>query len=202
MRILKILSIFVFASLLSTESNAFNIYRVDNVVVGKTYNELLDRWLENDFSIWVGVSERGNEVLLFKGEAGFGDATVTARYTADLQGHLEEAVSKAIKWSAIARDNKADTSRGLGCFGGASDDICRKRGNAYDENQLGMSFFANNGGKQTDLILDLIDRDNQFIKTDIYLNTEKMKQLLEVVRHIPGRFKKARETAKKQDLFK
>ena len=202
MKMLKGLSVFLIVSFLSTESYAFNIYRVDNPIVGRTYNELLDRWLENDFSIWVGVSERGNKILLFEGETGLGEATVSARYTADLQRHLEEAVSKAIKWSAIARENNADTSRGLNCFGGASDDICRKRGNAYEENQLGMSFFANNGGKQTDLILDLIDRDNQFIKTDIYLNLEKMKLLLEVIKHIPDRFKTAQETAKKQDLFK
>lgn len=188
-------------ALSASPSHAFNIYQVGNVIEARSYNDLLNRWLPQDFSIWIGTSE-GTDYIFFKAETGLKPAMVTEEYGPATQTKLKEIVSKAIRWAGIAEKNKADTTKGLGCFGMKSNERCKKDGNAFDRNQMGVSFFAANGGKQTDLILDIKDRENQFYAAQLYLNLEKIKELQRVIEQIPDRFAKARDTDNKQNLFK
>lgn len=67
---------------------------------------------------------------------------------------------------------------------------------------MSLKFFSANSGSQTDLIVDIVDRDNQFYKASIYIETSEMKKLLSAAKGIEAVFVKARETAKNQDLFK
>lgn len=180
---------------------AFNIYRVGEVVVGREYNEVWKRWLNKKFTIWVGVDEDKKEYIFFKADTGLGDATVSMDYTAESKDKLENAILKAIEWSEVARKNNADATKSLGCFGYDAYSRC-ERGGEPTTNQMVLSFFAANGGKQTDLIVRLVDRDNQFVKASIYIEPLEVKKLLQAVRGIDSTFKKARDTANKQDLFK
>ncbi len=184
------------------KAQAFNIYRVGDEIAGQEYNDILKRWLDKKFSIWVGVSDNNTEYILFKGETGLGDATVMAQNGKPIRDKLKNAVKKAIEWSDVARKNKADTSKSLGCFGSNPYDSCAENGSAVEENQMGLLFFAANGGKQTNLIISLIDRDNQFIKTNIYIDVKNITKMLNVVDSIENGFKKARKTANDQKLFK
>jgi len=67
-----------------------------------------------------------------------------------------------------SQEKKADTSKGLGCFGVDKYGLCEKSSSASDEGQMSLQFFSANSGSQTDLIVDIIDRENQFYKANIY----------------------------------
>jgi len=194
--------IFMLTFLASQNVYAFNIYRVGEEITGQEYNDVWKRWFDKKFSIWVGVSEDNTEYIFFKGETGLGDATVMVQRSKTIRNKLRKAVVKAIEWSDVARKNEADATKSLGCFGRDKYDICEKNGTAFDENQMGLKFFAANSGKQTNLIISLVDRDNQFIKTSICIDLQEMKKMLNVVDQIESALEKARKTAKDQKLFK
>ncbi len=67
---------------------------------------------------------------------------------------------------------------------------------------MGLRFFAANWGAQTNLIINIVDRNNQFIKTEIYFDPPAMRKLLNNIGYIDGTLKKARDTASKQELFR
>ncbi|WP_404419021.1 hypothetical protein [Marinospirillum sp.] len=187
---------------ISSAAKAFNIYRVGDVVKGREHNEMLNRWIERDFSIWVGVDERNSEYIFFKVNTALSTATVMVENTKSIKEKFTDAVSKAIDWSEVAKKSKADTTKGLGCFGVDRYGHCEKNSSAFDEGQMGLKFFSANSGNQTDLIVDIVDRNNQFYKATIYIETVEMKKLLSAAKGIEAAFLKARETANNQDLFK
>ena len=163
----------------------------------------MKRWTKRGFSIWVGISESKTPYIFFKGDTGIKIATVSVIDSVEVRDKLFSAVSKAISWSEIAKSNNADTSKTLGCFGHDPYDICEgSDGGAFDTNQMSLSFFSANSGKQTDLIIKIIDRNNQFYKESIYLDQDAMKKLLTVIENVDDAMVKARETSNKQDLFK
>lgn len=84
---------------ISSTAQAFNIYRVGDVVHGREHNEMLNRRIERDFSIWVGVDERNNEYIFFKGDTGLSTAAVMVDNTKSIREKFTSAVSKAIEWS-------------------------------------------------------------------------------------------------------
>ena len=196
-----IVCISLMAVLVSPVANAFNIYRVGEIVEGRSYNDLMKRWSKRGFSIWVGISESKTPYIFFKGDTGINTASVSVIDSVEVRDKLFSDVAKAISWSEIAKSNNADTSKRLSCFGSDPYDLCRD-GGAFDTNQMSLSFFSANGGKQTDLIIKIIDRDNQFYKESIYLDQKAMNKLLSVIERIDDAMAKARETLNKQDLFK
>lgn len=129
------------------------------------------------FGIWVGVDERNTEYIIFQCETNLGKAKVLVYNSKKTIEKLKNAILKAIEWSDVAKKNSADGTKSLGCFGQDKWDLCEKEGTTFDKNQMGLRFFATNKGKQTNLIISLVDRDNQFIKTSIYLDLQKNEQL-------------------------
>lgn len=194
--------ILIFAFLVSQNVYAFNIYQVGEEITGQEYNDMWKRWFDKKFSIWVGISEDNTEHIFFKGETGLGDATVMVQHSKTIREKLRKAIVKAIEWSDVAQKNKADTEKSLGCFGQDEYGICEKGGTAFEENQMGLKFFAANSGQQTNLIISLVDSDNQFIETSIYIELQEMKKMLNAVNQIENTLKKAHETTKDQKLFK
>jgi hypothetical protein len=182
-------------------SSAFNIYRVGSPVIGQEHNDVWKKWFPRTLTMWVGIDGK-TEYLLFQVDTGLGDATVRIKYSKAVQEKLRTAVKKAIEWSEVAKKNEVDTTKPLGCWGDDLHKICEKDGNAFDENQVGMSFFAANEGKQTNLVVDIVDLNNQFIKATLYIDTPQMILLLTNIEGIDEALKKARDTAKKKDLFK
>lgn len=189
------------AMLVCSPTWAFNTYRVGAPIIGQEHNDVLNRWVNREFSVWVGA-EGKSEYLVFQATTSLKPATVLVDFKPATREKLRKAVSKAIEWSEVARKNHADATKGLDCFGDDRNGLCAKDGQAYQENQLGMSFFAANGGQQTNLILNVIDRENQFTKAQIYLALPQMTQLLQVIDSIDASMRSARETAKKDALFK
>lgn len=184
-------------------SSAFgaNSYIVGEPVEGKVYNKLLKRWSTKQFVLMAIIDQKTKAKILMAGaDTGVGPARVLVAYTPEVKKGLEIGVSKAIKWSKVAKKNKADADKGIGCYGEPTKS-CRSAGAAHRENQLGLRFFSSNAGKQTDLILSVIDTSNQFIKAELYLDPSAMKTLLQNVKMIDQTFAKAQIQAKKHDLF-
>jgi len=202
LRILYGFVVFVIVFIFSPNADAFNIYRAGDVIVGQEYNDVLKSWFDREFSIWAGKSENGTEYLVFKGDTGLGDATVWVLDSPYLRKKLKKALEKAIEWSDIARESQADTSKNLGCFGSGKFGICEVNRSSLKKNQMGLSFFATNGGKQTNLIITMIDTDNQFTKATIYFDLLQMRNLLKAFKGIETAFEKARKTERDQELFK
>ena len=184
----------LFAVVFATHVQAFNIYRVGDKIHGKEYNDASKKWLDRSFSVWVGIDEDNTELIYFMGDSSAsGVATVLVKNSQDVRAKLETAVSKAIEWSEIARQNQTDGIKNLGCFGDCSAD---------EGNRMGLSFFAANSGKQTDLVIKMIDVENQSITAYMCVELSEMVKLLGVVRGINEAMEKAKGTASKQDLFK
>jgi hypothetical protein len=187
--------------LYSGPTHAFNTYRVGVPIVGQEHVEILKRWVDREFSLWVGA-EGKEQYLLFKADTGLGAATVLLTYTPEMRDRLRKAVAKAIEWSQVAVSNHADATKALGCFTPQTSALalCADNG-AFDKDQMSLSFFAANGGQQTNLIITIIDRDNQFFRAEIYLNAPQIKALLQVVDGIEPALQHAKETAAKANLF-
>lgn len=182
-------------------SQAASLYPVGTPIEGREYYNMYKRWYEREFSIWMGVTNNKKVLLVFKGETGVGMATVVERDAMRSSNKLLNAVSKAIEWAEIARDNYADTSRGLGCFGADPVGTCERSSKATEAGQMSLRFFAANEGRQTDLIIHIIDRQGAIKEAKIYIDYEGMKKLRDVIFQIRDVYKKAKENAEKQDLF-
>lgn len=201
-RVFILLLIVFFTFFVSQNVYAFNVYQVGEEITGQEYNDIWKRWFDKNFSIWVGVSENNTEYIFFKGETGLGDATVMVQHSKTIREKLRKAIIKAIEWANVAQKNKVDTEKSLGCFGLDEYGICEKNGTAFEENQMGLKFFAVNSGQQTNLIISLVDRDNQFIETSIYIELQEIKKMLNAVNQIENTLKRAYKTTKNQKLFK
>jgi len=197
---------------------AANFYKVATEISGSSYNEVWKNWVKRDVSIHVGqlnpdnlyidanklISENNGQrfYVLFEAETGLGSARVYLEYTSWVRKRLEGAIKKSIKWAEIAKDNKADVSKPLRCFGDDKYDQCANDGRAREKNQMGFSFFATNGGKQTSLIITIIDFDNSFRSETIYLDLLGMKQLMTTILKIPDKFKYVQKQYENRALFK
>lgn len=181
------------AVVFATNVQAFTIYRVGSEIRGQEYNDASKEWLDRRFSVWVGIDEEKTELIYFMGDSSAsGVATVRVKNSKDLRAELETAVSRAIEWSKIARMNKADANKVLGCFGDCS---------AEAENRMGLRFLAANSGKQTDLVIKMVDMDNQSITAYMHLELSEMVKLLKVIKGISEAMEKAGDASSKQDLF-
>ena len=184
----------LFAVVFAANVQAFDIYRVGDEIRGKEYNDASKKWLDRSFSVWVGIDKDHTELVYFIGDSSAsGVASVMVRNSKDVQAKLETAVSKAMEWSEIARKNKADGSKSLGCFGDCSADA---------GNRMGWTFFAANSGKQTDLVIKMVDVHNESITAFMCVELSEMVKLLQVVRGIDEAMERARDAASKQDLFR
>lgn len=184
----------LFAVVFTTNVQAFDIYRVGDEIRGKEYNDASKKWLDRSFSVWVGIDEDKKELVYFIGDSSVsGVATVIVNNSKDLQAKLEAAVSQAIEWSEIARKNKADGSKTLGCFGDCA---------ANAENRMGWTFFAANSGKQTDLVIKMVDVHKESITAFMCVDLSEMVKLLQVVRGIDESMERVRDAVSKQELFR
>ena len=199
-----ILALCVFSSV---NTSAGMIYRSGEAIRGEEYNDILKQWIERKFSIWVGVSlnkVRGDkyiERIYFKADTGLGDATVDYIKPLEIQSKLVNAVKKGIKWSKVAKENKADTSKALACFGYDVSCFCGKSGDAQRTGETGMKFFSAREGRQTNIIISLIDQSNEFINTTIYISPQEMEKPLEAANSIDKTIEMAKQKLDKEELF-
>ncbi len=187
--LMRVLCFFLFANLAYGAQSG-------PVVHGRSYVEILKTWADRTVTV-----ETGNKGQIYiYADTGLGQAVASTSDTKNTRERLEKAVSKAIEWAKVAQENKADTEKQLGCFD--YEGSCGDR-TAEGTGMFSFSFFAANGGKQTDLILNLVDYENEYKKAVIYIPAAQMGNLLAAIKAIEDTKKKDNANKKKsQSLFK
>lgn len=186
---------------ITTDAHASTFLQVGDTISGVEYVDILKTTVKREFSIYV-VADWGME-LQFKGDTSLGRATIFIPYAEETQKELEDAVSKAIEWSGVAKKNSADVRKRLGCFGvGDQGPYCINEGRAIFKNQMGLEFISSNNGKFIRLHISIIDFENQFIKANILIDETGMRKLLANIKKIDATVKKALEASEKEELFK
>jgi len=179
-------------------------YTVGEKIIGYEYNEILKHLIKKKFSIGVDVDENHKEFIYFEGETGLGYATVEVPYSKKIKRRLKKVINKFFEWSEIARKNKVNVEKGLGCFGSnKSYRACQKLGYAVSKNQMGLRFFSDKNGKLIGVIITLIDKYNEYKKACILItDPSEMKKLLNNLDKIDSVLKKAHEEIRNKKLFK
>ena len=183
-------------------AQAFTTYKVQEDIPARFFNDLLQNWQSANLTVWVGLN--GDvATLIFEGEVSYKPATVHIKYDKIVQRRLEAIVNQSIEWASVAKSNKADTNQGLGCFGSDAYGLCNENSRTYDENQIAFRFFSRNAGAQTDLIVDITDRGNEYITGQLYLDVATVLRLKKTLTKVPEKLSFARaEKDKSSDLFK
>jgi len=181
----------------SSLTYAWSISTVGKVVIAEEYNDALRIW--TDRRLGLQVSNRND--IFFIADTVLGKATTHFKYSNELKKRLEVSVLKAIKWSKIAKKNKADVRKVISCFGKYTKS-CMHHGSRYrDLNHLIFEFVSQEGGKQTNLVITIIDRFKEYKKTILYLGPSEMNQLLGNIRKIEKGIEQANLMEEKGDLF-
>lgn len=183
----KILSAIVLMFAMATPALAGNTAQTASTAEGKHYNDVFKNWQRQSFTIY--CDDDGG--LYVKAETGLGQAR---GYVAKRDvSRFIEAVKKAREWVDVAKANKADTTKLVGDFRYASD---------IDQAGVRLVFFSASAGAQTDLIMEVIDFDNEFYKTELYIEPDQIDKFLAMLAEYDGLVAQAKKKSSDADLFK
>jgi len=145
---------------------------VEGNATGKYYNDVWNRWSKVPMAVY--VDDAGSAYIMgtdggIMKARGFLAPSDTKKVAALLR--------KSQEWVKTARAKKLEVTKKLGTF---------MRGSDFQRNGVALKFFAANEGKQTDVILSLVDFDNQFYKLDLYLDPGQVKQLIGLLDRVPA----------------
>ena len=183
---MKKLSLYIFLGLLlvgfSTSAYSYNLYKVGSIT-GRVWNDYGDYFIDKDIEISVGSN--GTEATVrFNYEMGIGEIDIDYEFI--IKGNeiviennpsfnkLLAIIKKAIKWTKIAKENEADTTKSLG------KDFCGRSDGWYNT-YCYASFFSHNGGKQTDLIINISGGEYGAKKEKYYIDDINQKHLLKLL---------------------
>ena len=184
-------------------------YELGTKVMGKSHNDILKRWVSRDVRVFLVLGD-DSELKFFYlvVETGLGNAKAIIGTDIDSlpQEQFAWVLKKALAWSKLAKKHKAEVDKTLGCFGywvtyGKATKSCMERGVAEKKGEIGLQFFSTEGGKQTNVILSIVDSDNQFLRTELYLEPKGVLQLLKNLRNVDEQFAKAVKDRKIDYLF-
>ena len=159
-----------FTLLLSINVQAWNLEKVGSIKA-KTWNELFEGFTSNEIFISAGSNgEYSNVRLNF--DMGIGRFSLTYVFdgtdSAQVKGlnNLRDYLDKSIKWTEIAKKNSAETQKQIGSNCGTSEVSCS------------ATFFSNNDAKQTDLILEIKERETfTFNEGSFYIEADEVVML-------------------------
>lgn len=159
-----------FTLLLSINVQAWNLEKVGSIKA-KTWNELFEGFTSNEIFISAGSNgEYSNVRLNF--DMGIGRFSLTYVFdgtdSAQVKGlnNLRDYLDKSIKWTEIAKKNSAETQKEIGSNCGTSAVSCS------------ATFFSNNDAKQTDLILEIKERETfTFNEGSFYIEADEVVML-------------------------
>lgn len=196
-----VLGLTILSGIMTTPAFSMNLYRVGDEIAGESYNELMQKWLSRNLTVRVGIDERGQEYMVFIGETGYGEAAVYVPYNDDEVEPLKRMLTQSKDWVSVAKHNRADTDKALGCFPEETFLPCQMSGVPGAENQMGVRFFATHDGQLSRLILDLADQNNRYKRAAIYFDQQGIDKLIKAAQQLGPALARAKETARKQHLF-
>jgi len=113
--------------------------------------------------------------------------------TEDERVQLVSLLKKGLEWGEKANKEKVEITKELGAF---------TRKSNHHQNGISLTFFSANEGKQTDVIVKIIDFNDMYKKIDLYCNPEQVKQLIALLEKAPETCKKLKANESKSDMFK
>ena len=178
-----------------------NRYKAAETINGTAYRTALKEWINIDFIVYVGIDNEGDEYIFFHLSKPIFPVTVNQPYDLDKVKNLKIAIQKAIKWVDVAKKNKADTVKVLGCFGNGADEECKLSGEALKRSQLALKFHSWDNGKVAKLSLSFVDETTNFKTEEINLDIPNMKLFISALNEIEKSMEKARSAKKNEILF-
>jgi len=199
--ILKIIITLLIFTTSVTAGTVSNPYKAGETINGTAYRTALKKWINIDFIIYVGIDNEGIEYIFFHLSKPIFPVTVNQTYNLDKVKKLKIAIEKAIKWVDVAKKNKADTVKALGCFGDGADEECINTGEALKQSQLALKFHSWDNGNIAELSLSFVDEVTDFKTEEINLDIPNMKLFISALSDIEKAMEKARSAKKNENLF-
>lgn len=199
----KILLAFAISFTLMAFNEAQAYPQVGETVVGDEYVKAIDQVVKRNFRIFVSA-DKGRERIIFSGDNSIGSAYTLIEYNENNVRVLDEVISKALEWAKVAKENKAEAQKPLGCFGMSGLLPVDCDGYAHGANGLAFRFVSGFQGEVIFLSITMVDIGNKYKEATINVNDEpEIRKLLGNIRMIDATMKKERESGKKQnELFK
>ena len=172
--------------LVSVSANA-GTREVQGTATGRYYNDVWQSWSEEPISVY--IDHKGNTYI--KG----GEGLIFARgflYARERTKFIE-LLKKGLKWAETAKKEKVEITKELGSF---------MKSGSFDQYGIRLTFFAANKGRQTDIILYMVDFDNMFNKITLYLNPVQVKSLIKLLEKVPQTLKELKEYERESKMFK
>ena len=157
-------------------------------MTGRSYNDVWENW-DNE-PLYVYVDDVGRTYI-----AGGGIFTAKAYFTDEERLEIIRLLEKGLEWSAKAREKQVELTKLLGSIKFLIDDF------SDHYNGIDSVFFAANKANQTDIIITIYDFDNMFYETELYLENERVKQLISILNKVPLTIEKLLEEQKIADEF-
>jgi len=174
--------------LIILNAQGFSATKMVGQVGGRSYNDILDQWLEEP--LYVYVDSKGKTYI-----AG-GDVFLAKAYFSDSERlEIIKLLQKGLAWSKQAREKQVELTKALGSVKFLIDELT----NHY--NGIDLIFFAANKAKQTDVIIKIHDFDNMFYETELYLDNDMVKELIVLLKKVPATIEKLKEEEKISEDF-
>ena len=160
---------------------------VSGQTTGLYHNAVMESWSTEPIAIY--VDHAGNTYI--QG----GESIIFARGFLYPNERIKviELLEKALQWAKTARKEQVEVSKPLGSF---------MKGKSYGEHGVKLTFFSSNKGRQTDVILHMVDFDNMFNQITLYLNTMAVLELLDLLKKVPATLEELKVNEAKAELFK
>jgi hypothetical protein len=146
---------------------------VDGSTTGKYHNDVWNSWSE--VPVIVYVDDTGNAYISGRTDGGI----IKARgfLTVSDVNKVASLLRKSQEWVRTAKAEGLEVTKELGSFMQESE---------FREYGVALRFFSANAGKQTDVIITLVDFENQFFTMELYLEPNQVAGLIRLLEKVPA----------------
>lgn len=159
--------------------------QIEGQTEGRRYLDALDIWKNEPVSAYVDVEL--NLYLVAGGPLshprGFLRSAQIPR--------LVRALEQGLEWSKKAKAEKLEASKKLVELWSHAGSI--------DQTGVELTFFSANQGSQTDIVLHVIDFENRYVQSELYLNPSQVEKLIAILNRAVPTWKELQENTEKAE---
>lgn len=144
---------------------------VEGKAIGRFYNEIFSTWSDQSVTVHVDVNRN------FYLSAGDGILKCTTFFRPHQLKEVHAELRKILTYCDKARLAQLETTRDVAVV---------KNETKTSETGVRMTFHAANKGKQTDLVLLVIDFENDFNQIKLHIDRQQILQLIKMLERVPA----------------
>ena len=150
-------------------------YTIQNVgeFYGYTYNEFLKKNIKQKATVWVGITEKGEEIVTVRFHTGLKDIDMSLNRQSKQYEYFVNSINKTVEWHEIAKSNSVDITKQF--------DKIKGEGCSTWSSWCSISFEAFSNGQNAVMWMHLEDTDNQFYTFSGQLNMNNITLLKEIL---------------------